>query len=1197
MKKLLLLAIVAILFTVSARAQQADVNTVDSSDPCLVIWQKNGTYVMCHLNKNPKITFDSESVKVESTETATYDFKSIRRITFAPEKKKKGDVNGDRFVNMADVYQVVSFILAGSNDKSGDVNEDGVVNVADIVAIRSIVNEKSTEVTDVISLTRAAEDDVFYEGSHQLTVEIILNSGEMIDYDTSEIGSINFTTKELTISFNGTSRTILIEDINSILFMSPTLTLMTKSLDFGKVEVDYAKTLPVTLTNTGDYPETYTILTDGVFAVKTPYQEMTVMAGQSVSIDLTFVPKEVKSYNSYLTISSNSAENGMLRLPVKGEGVATAAEEEDPYIEPVEQEIAIVLAEGETPESLEGYKVSNIYGDFPVQINALTRDLSRTRQGNNNQYACTANVPVSSNGLQFHSLIDEWGNPWMFSISLPLEKPEISFKETAIALLMSTPDLMTKTNAEYRNVVKLIESLKTFPDFVDQVRKIYNAGKKNNMCPDYSNINMSPIFNELYGMTKDTRDLRLSGVSLKDINTTPQIAKFKLRNDFKRCIHAYPSRVRMNEANEVIVSQEDAAPTIKEKLQMLLDEGFDVAGDQVNDQLTVLDSEDKEFIDDLLDWLQEIGEEKIFDNTKLESVFQLRLPYALESKGIDYIDALGDGLDAYVFGIGKETSIFEVESGTIEVSFKEYDKIFVDIYGVGLLGDKSWSSFTKKEKLRIVLALVWGAYKDYIEPAWKGITGVKEASDAWNLNYKFDLRYGKRKYPEWALLTKLFHAFISKTDNWKKLEENIQKEDIWGIAKQLAKFSWDQLKSIPKESDNIEDKRTYTNLIYNIYKKWSGNSATSETFRKTFKAGANQFLGKVNFIYKWMSVSEKGVDLIGAYKALKESNLKDTHIIDMYNHPNITMKSPLEVYQTHDVNVKFEWDTYKSNTIGEYLYDLELMTETPSGVTQTVVLPDIKGNSCEYNLNNLSGAKNAMKIYYRIVAHNPAYSQVFVPTEFIPLVLMDKAKAPKMVDLGLPSGTLWAECNLGAETNENYGNYYAWGETATKTSFSWKNYKYCKNGQQNALTKYNTKSNYGKVDNKTQIDAADDCMTANYGYFYAIPTKEDWDELNEYCKWSYDARGGYMVRGGNGELIFLPFAGYQSGLNQYDVGKDGYYWSSTLDKNSPDDAWFMHISQGKHELNSFYRSQGRNIRPVMHKIKYREPKEVRFGTK
>lgn len=1250
MKKLLLLTMFAILSAISVTAQQSGGNTIDLNDPRLVVWQKDGTQVMFHLNESPKITFEGESVKVESTETVSYDFKSIRKMTFAPEKKIKGDVNGDMFVNMADVYQVISFIFAGSNDKSGDVNEDGVVNVADIVAIKSIANETPTEIKDVISLTRAAEDDVFYEGSHQLTVQIFLNSGEMIDYDTSELSSINFTTKDLTISFNGSSRTLQIEDINSILFLSPVLKLTTKNLDFGKVMVDYAKTLPVTLINTGDYPETYTILTDGVFAVKNPYQEMTIMAGQSVSIDLTFAPKEVKAYSSYLTISSNSAENGMLRLPVKGEGVATAAEEEEPYIEPEEQEMEIILAEDETPDAFEDFKVSNFYGEFPVQTNASARGLGKTRQGGDNQYACTANVPVSPNGLQFHSFIDGLGNPWMFTISLPNEKPEISFTETAIALLMSTPDLMTGDEAQYRNTVKFLKSLDSFSDLVSEVRRVYNEGKKQNMCPDFSNINITPIFNELYNKTKDTRELTFSGVSLTDVKTNKESAMFRLHNDFKRCILAYTRRAKLNEANDAPISQEEATPSIIELCDQFMDELTEdvknaykeiqeardeilkltskAVGDEndeqaikeLNEQIenaeaiikasnSELDYDIIELIDDFRFWVKDIEDELIAESPVLGQLFHLHIPYTLKSKGVDYMEAVGDFYDIVLFNKQHDESVFEVESDLIEVPFKGYDEIFVDIYGMGLPSDKSWGDYTKEDQYRIVFALMWGAYVDYIEPVWKGITGVKKANDAYNNNFKLDLRYGSNSTPELALVTKLFQAFIKDKKNFVELGKNFSKGDdflgsLWAVSKQLAKFSWDQILTIPKEVEDAENvdpekvkesKRTYINLIYKICKKYTGISSTPEAFRKYFKTGTMSLLRAYKFVTKWMDVSEKGADLFGAFTALSQSHLKETHQIKTYDEVTILIKEPTTSYLTHDVNVKFEWETYKGKTVGEYQYDLEMMTETPYGVTQTVVLPDITGNSCEYNLNNLGGARDAMKIYFRIVAHDLEYRQVHKATEFIPLVLRAKANAPKMVDLGLPSGTLWAQCNLGAETSEDYGNYYAWGESVTKTAFSWKNYKYCSNGQSNALTKYNTKSIYGKVDNKTQIDAADDWMTANCGYFYAIPTKKDWEELHNYCKWTYDSRGGYTVRGLNDQIIFLPFAGYRSGLNQYDIGKDGYYWSSTLDQKSPDDAWFMHISSGKHEFNSYYRSQGRCIRPVMHKKSYRAPKDVRFG--
>lgn len=1192
MKRLLLLAMSAILLTVCVKAQQTGDNSGNPADSSLVVCLKDGSQKTFLLKQSPKIIFEGENVIVETTEKLTYDFMSISKMSFLPEKIIKGDVNGDKTVNMADVYEVVSMILAGLYNKAGDVNEDGKVNVADIVAIQSIVKGKSSEVNETISLTRGAIDD---NNSQTMIVRLLQNSGETIDFEANRINSIDFTTKSMTINYGTVSNTTAIDDIESLLYMSPALMLTAKSLDFGKVEVDYAKTLPVTLTNTGDYPETYTILTDGVFAVKTPYQEMTVMAGQSVTIDLTFMPKEVKAYNASLMIASNSAVGGMLSLPVSGEGVATAAEEVETIVEPTEQEIVIALAEDEVPESFSEFKVSNFYGDFPVESSATASGLSRTRQGGNNQYACTANVPVSPNGLQFHSFIDGQGNPWMFSISLPEERPEISFTQTAIALLMSTPELMTSNEADYRNAVQIIEHLEAFPSFVRQVADAYHKGKMSNQCPDYSQLNTSSIQNELYGKFRDTRELRLSGVSLESIQTTPLEAKYQLRNDFKRTVHIYTHRARMNEGNMVVVEQEEASSTFQEMLDMLIDETLNQVEGTATDLLPALDSEDIDFIGDLKEWINELEEYEMEQYPALGKAFHLHLPYILSSKGIDYLNTVFDSFEAWYFDLGWEKSIFEVKSGTINVPFEGYDKILVDVYGVGMLDGKSWKNYSVEEQIRIIFACLWGAYDDYLKPFYELVTGIEKSEKTWNLDYKYDFRYGARKYPEFALVAKLFMSFVKDKSNVDKLIKNFDEHNYWGVSAVLTEFVLKELTKIPKESDKASDKRTYTNLIYNIYKKWTKKAVTSETFRQTFKAGANRVISRVNFVLQWMNNSAKGVDIIGAINDALQSKVKETHIIDKYNKPFINMIQPKDTYSKSDMTVHFEWETYKSNTYGEYVYDLEMMTEMPSGVVQTVVKANIDGNSYDYNLQNLSGAGSAMKIYYRLIAHHPDRpSQIYVETDFLPLVWRVTAEAPEMVDLGLPSGTLWAQYNLGTTQNEAYGNHYAWGETTTKDVFSWSNYKYCKNGKHNALTKYNTKSSYGTVDNKTQLDEKDDAIKSSCGYYYGIPTKKDWEELIKYCKWSVHGNG-VVARGPNGSIIYFPPAGYRSGYNHYDAESDGYYWSSTLDSGSPDDAWFVHVSNGKAELQSYYRCAGRSIRVVQHKGNYSPPSTAIAG--
>ena len=103
------------------------------------------------------------------------------------------------------------------------------------------------------------------------------------------------------------------------------------------------------------------------------------------------------------------------------------------------------------------------------------------------------------------------------------------------------------------------------------------------------------------------------------------------------------------------------------------------------------------------------------------------------------------------------------------------------------------------------------------------------------------------------------------------------------------------------------------------------------------------------------------------------------------------------------------------------------------------------------------------------------------------------------VDLDLPSGTLWATCNVGAEKPEEYGDYFAWGETKTKENYDWSTYKWC-NGSEYELTKYCVSGRYGTVDNKTELLPEDDAATANWGSNWCMPTVEQIEELHRYAK-------------------------------------------------------------------------------------------------
>ena len=188
------------------------------------------------------------------------------------------------------------------------------------------------------------------------------------------------------------------------------------------------------------------------------------------------------------------------------------------------------------------------------------------------------------------------------------------------------------------------------------------------------------------------------------------------------------------------------------------------------------------------------------------------------------------------------------------------------------------------------------------------------------------------------------------------------------------------------------------------------------------------------------------------------------------------------------------------------------------------------------------------------------------------------------VDLGLPSGLKWATCNVGANSPEEYGGYYAWGETEEKSSYGWSTYKWC-NGSYNTMTKYCTDRYDGTVDNKTVLDPGDDVAHVKWGGSWRMPTKAEQDELRNKCSWTWTAQNGvngYRVTGPNGNSIFLPAVGYRSGTSVYIGGYDGFYWSSSLSSNFSLYACLLDFYDDSYlnESNKSLRSYGFSVRPV-----------------
>ena len=184
---------------------------------------------------------------------------------------------------------------------------------------------------------------------------------------------------------------------------------------------------------------------------------------------------------------------------------------------------------------------------------------------------------------------------------------------------------------------------------------------------------------------------------------------------------------------------------------------------------------------------------------------------------------------------------------------------------------------------------------------------------------------------------------------------------------------------------------------------------------------------------------------------------------------------------------------------------------------------------------------------------------------------------PEFVDLGLPTGTLWATFNVGASCPEEYGDHFAWGETEPKEVFTWENYKWC-DGSENTLTKYCSDSTYGTVDNKTELEFEDDAASVNWGLGWRMPSQTQVYELMLRCSHQRIERNGVrgiLITGPNGNSIFIP----QTDVSDTSGTNPEFYWSRTGEKPI-----VFGFSPGttisRWNIYGDYRYMGHSVRPV-----------------
>ena len=172
------------------------------------------------------------------------------------------------------------------------------------------------------------------------------------------------------------------------------------------------------------------------------------------------------------------------------------------------------------------------------------------------------------------------------------------------------------------------------------------------------------------------------------------------------------------------------------------------------------------------------------------------------------------------------------------------------------------------------------------------------------------------------------------------------------------------------------------------------------------------------------------------------------------------------------------------------------------------------------------------------------------------------------VDLGL--SILWATCNIGADSPEDYGDYFAWGETEPKDTFN----------TDNSVT-------YGVSMSDISGDAEYDAATANWGDSWRMPTYDEMKELFDNCTWTWtwtvnsQVYYGYKVTSNvNGNSIYLPAAGYRNGTSLINAGSVGVYWSSSPYSRDPYNAYCLSFGSSFRSMGYSRRYYGRSVRPV-----------------
>jgi len=402
------------------------------------------------------------------------------------------------------------------------------------------------------------------------------------------------------------------------------------------------------------------------------------------------------------------------------------------------QSITIELPKEVDKKILDELIVSNAYGNFKLTEMPEESNPNPTGRGAiNGNVFYGGTFQYTSPGLIINNVLNQQGDLMMCCVTDPTARTGnliIDAEQTAIALLMLRPELITSNKGEFQQAVKIIRSLPEFGDYRAQVAAEMLVSMNARKCPNYSELNG---YNRVIVALLKKVKANISNSNESQVEFTKGSMKkkdgtfnFTVTNHMKRVIHIYPKKMKLQD-NGLISSEE---------------------------------------------YINEGGFSKV---------------EVLKPQGTNYWKVVYGSLQ------GETGSIFKATTDPINVDIGNADKLKLEIYGVGQL-EKPFDEYSEDEKKRILIAFLHGGYSDFIKPIIDLALGLEDLGNASGVdNFKYDFRYGSRNHPLRQLLTTLAEDFMKDPEELKKFLKSIHDREFLIASGQLSYFMVQQLLNNP----------------------------------------------------------------------------------------------------------------------------------------------------------------------------------------------------------------------------------------------------------------------------------------------------------------------------------------------------------------------------------------------------------------